>query len=555
MQFSMLPTSHDSSTFPIHEPPPEFLKLEKSIRALSTAVHEIQGQCEFRTRSSCESCETDKDRAKVFNHLATLLTMGSPLGRQTVAVTGGSSRRGFYINALEMIDQTSLLALREPAVKLNAILPSRKTLKQLAKDKRPISEITLTEHAGDIFQALRLLSHRRYSPERRSFDCFIINRCHLEINRRLEAAIGLLNPPLHDILSKWDLHTTDQIDEEWLALPYPPILIESFSIPYRRMPRRPDCLELLFNRENFGVWKTFFSSLLRVVVATLTGLRLEQSDSPTDAVLALHFLRLFLSFGPARVILNAPSLRSLLLEKLLPQHHLDFSDRHEKSPADVIFRGWSAVVAYDSAVSSLTSRYCSASAILRHALPTVHVITINIHAPSASTSKSMYSIPHIMRTKVMPALNLNKSYIALLETLISQHLSATEFPGAVHCEASMMGVAYAFGLGKSDPTLDTSTVFHNAFEAPSNTIGTTECPCQICAWLAEELLLPNGPFALPASHGKTVPWTPPRVGVSLAVLRSLELDLLELLTDTTQRWLEEKTRGAPELQFMRLVGL
>ncbi|KAJ7696010.1 hypothetical protein B0H17DRAFT_1131187 [Mycena rosella] len=437
-----------------------------------------------------------------------------------------------------MVERNVDRASRESAVKLSTILPSRKTLKQLAEDKRPLSEITLAEHAADIFQALRLLSHDMYT-ERRSFDSFILKRCHLEINRRVQNAIGLLDPPLYDILSKWDLGIADQVREEWLEIPYPPLLIENFSIPHRCMPRWPDRVELLFNRETFGVWKTFFVSLLRVVASTVTSLDLEQSDSATDAVLALHFLRLFLSFGPARVILDALSLKPILLEKSLPQHKLDFGDRHEKSPTEIIFRAWSAVVAYDSAVSSLTSRHCTTSAILRHALPTVHVITVQ--ADTAPTSKAMDSIPHIMHARVMPALNLSKSYMAVLETLISQRLSATEFPGAVHCEASMMGIAYAFTRGKSD------SAALDAFEGPSNMIGTADSPCQICVWLAEELLS-NGPFTPRASHGKTVPWTPPRIGVPLATLRNLELELFELLTDATQRWLEEKTRWPRELQ-------
>ncbi|KAJ7134515.1 hypothetical protein C8R44DRAFT_729933 [Mycena epipterygia] len=435
---------------------------------------------------------------------------------------------------------------------MNPILPSQKTLKQLAEDKRPPSEITLIEHAGDVFQALRLLSQDIYSNERRLLECFIVRRCHWEINRRLQNAIRLLNPPLHDILTKWELQSADQIREEWLVVPYPPILLENFSIPHRPMSRWPDRMELLFNRETFGVWKKFFVSLLRVVIATVTGLQPQQSNSPTDVVLALHFLRIFLSFGPARVILEAPSLRPILLEQLLPQHKLDWVDRQEKHPIDIIFCAWSAVVAYDSAVASLTSRHSTTSAILRYSLPKVHVL----HASMASLTKSMDSIPHIMRSKVIPALNLSKYYTGVVETLISQHLCVTQFLGAVHCEASMMGIAYAFSHGKyakGDVALETSNehVFNDAFEGHSNVIGVTEKPCQICCWLSEDLMLSNGYFKLQGSHGKTVPWSPPRFGIPLLVLQNLELELLELLTDSTQRWLEQKTRWPRELQNCR----
>lgn len=138
MEPSITSPSHRSvPAFPMQQPIPEFFRLERSIRALSTAIHEIEGQCEFRA-SSCESGITDK-QSKAFSHLATLLTTGSPVGRQTIAVTGGASHRGFYINLVEAVagnkrDLTQIPS-KEPAVKLNTIPPSQKTLKQLAEDK------------------------------------------------------------------------------------------------------------------------------------------------------------------------------------------------------------------------------------------------------------------------------------------------------------------------------------------------------------------------------------------------------------------------------------
>ncbi|KAJ6584810.1 hypothetical protein B0H19DRAFT_1106708 [Mycena capillaripes] len=436
------------SSFPIQELTPEFLRLERSIRALSTAIHLVQRQCQFRFSESYESPTIDKDRSKVFGHLATLLTTGSPLGRQTIAVTGGSSHRGFYINATEFsvrnewdpgVVLQEIQSQESGVLKLNPILPSQSSLQQLADDRRPLSEITLIEHAGDVFQALRLVSQDRHEADHRTLECFIIRRCYLEIRRRLQIAVELL--PLHNVLAKWELHSADEIREEWLMIPYPLILIENSSIPHRPT-RWPGCIELLFNRDTFESWKSFFISLMMVVVDTVTSLRPEQSDSATDVVLSLHFLRLFLSFGPARAILNSPSLKSRL-KNLLPQHKLEFEGQ-DKSPIDLILRRWNAVVAYDAAISSLTARHCAVSTILRQSLPKVHIIS----APVSVAPKSMDSIPHLMRTKIIPAANLNKYHIGLVESLISRHLSVTDFTGAVHCEASMMGIAYAFGHGK-----------------------------------------------------------------------------------------------------------
>lgn len=132
--------------FTIQEPTPELLRLESSIRALSTAIHEIQGQCQFCPPDPDDARSADDDRSKVFRHLATLLTTGSPLGRQRIAVTGGSSHRGFFINAAEMVvgdDRDARLELA--AVQLSAVTPTKKTLKQLAEDKFVIPFLILLE--------------------------------------------------------------------------------------------------------------------------------------------------------------------------------------------------------------------------------------------------------------------------------------------------------------------------------------------------------------------------------------------------------------------------
>ncbi|KAJ7935478.1 hypothetical protein B0H13DRAFT_1948043 [Mycena leptocephala] len=106
----------------------------------------------------------------------------------------------------------------------------------------------------------------------------------------------------------------------------------------------------------------------------------------------------------------------------------------------------------------------------------------------------------------------------------------------------MMGMAYAFGDShyvKGDLESHPDDFF-DVFEGYSNTIGIAEQSCQICYWLSEELLLSNEDFNLPGSHGRTVPWSPPRFGIPLSILSNLEAELLELLMDSTQLWLEQK---------------
>ncbi|KAJ6620803.1 hypothetical protein B0H10DRAFT_1051874 [Mycena sp. CBHHK59/15] len=337
-------------------------------------------------------------------------------------------------------------------------------------------------------------------------------------------------------------------------MPFPLTLIEHFAIPHRSMARSPERLELLFNRDTFSFWKKLFVSLLHVVITTLSGLKPEQSGSEKDvtqAHLALRFLRIFLSFGPARIILETPSLKNVLLKRIRsPQgDKWQYKNAPEQFPAKIILHAWKNVVAHDSAVSSLAAINCTVSMVLREYSPTMHVI----HAFPPSDSKTMDSIPDIMRTKVIPALRLDKynfsnsAIIDMLNALILQNLATPDFGGAVHCEATIMGIAYACSHGKyakNELPFRTGhgTAFHNAFEGHSNTIGFSDKSCQICHWLSEELLLSNGYFHLRGCHGRTLPWSPPRLGIPLSVLQNLELVLLELLTDSTERWLKEEIR-------------
>ncbi|KAJ6508966.1 hypothetical protein C8R45DRAFT_461380 [Mycena sanguinolenta] len=522
-----------SSTYELQ---PEFLRLESSIRALSTAIHLVQGQCQFPVLDSheVEVGITEKDRTRAYGHLATLLTT-SPLGRQTVAVTGGSSPRGFYINATEIVVEdkhgSQEINFNEPMVlKLNVILPSKKTLKQLAED-RPA--VTLVEHAADVFQALRLASQNLYAADQRLLESFIMKRCHREITRRLKVAVELMDPPLHDVLKSWELQCGDEVKEEWFMIPYPLILIESSCIPHRRASQWPDHFEFLFNRDTFPLWKNFFVSLLRVALSTVTALRPARRGSATDAILSLHFLRLFLSFGPARTILTVSSLQSTL-ETLLHRDH-KYSDVRDRTVVSIILQRLDDIVAYDAAITSLTARRSTVTSILRQSLPRVHIITA--HGTASTTSKSMDSISHIMRSTIVPALDLSQADRNMMEALITEHLSVTEFTGAVHCEASMMGIACAFS-NVPDVERSNTEAFFDAFETSSNTIGVVGQPCQICHWLSEGLLLPNGYFNLKGSHGRTVPWSPPRFGIPLSVLGNLEAELLELLEDLTLHWLK-----------------
>ncbi|KAK7048221.1 hypothetical protein R3P38DRAFT_2868063 [Favolaschia claudopus] len=529
--------SHAATTFYPPAISPEFLRVESSIQALSTAIHLIQRQCQSYQTNSYDVVLAEKDRARVFTHLSTLLTTGSPSGRQTVAVTGGSSHNGFFINATENVVAQEHAYHGSSRPKVVEILPSNKTLKQLAEPRRSSSRIPFPEHAGDVLQALRLASQDRQGTDHRLLECFVIRRCHREIIRRLKSALDLSNPPLHDVLAKWDLQNGDHINEEWFPIAYPKIFIESSRIPYRPIAHCPDKFELLFNRHTLDLWKNFFVSLIRVVIDALSGPRPERRANVTDIVLALHFLRLFLVFGPAREILQVRSLESRLESLLQPPA----CGPQDGTTTESILRAWTAIVAHTTAVASLTARNGTVMSILRQSLPKVHIFQTSMPATPKPT---MESIPRLMRCRILPALNLGPKRLVMAESLISRHLFAAEFDGHVHCEAGMMGITCAFSHDAPQANLNDPNqlnAFYSAFEGHSNTIGTTEPACQICYWLSEELQTPQGSFNLQASHEReVVPWTPPRFGIPLSVLNRLEVELMELLKDSTERWIEHR---------------
>jgi hypothetical protein len=158
---------------------PPVTQLEKSIRALTTAIQLLQPQS-AATETPIQARPTKYQAlSKAYNHLAILLTQGSEAdngaGRQVVAVTGNSSGSGLSVSALEEIDDLDQLpsilhmSFTQNAdsrsndgilLKVQAIQPSRKTLEDLADPSKkcaPLSRNFQRLTPGPVYRLRRFL--------------------------------------------------------------------------------------------------------------------------------------------------------------------------------------------------------------------------------------------------------------------------------------------------------------------------------------------------------------------------------------------------------------
>jgi len=100
------------------------------------------------------------------------------------------------------------------------------------------------------------------------------------------------------------------------------------------------------------------------------------------------------------------------------------------------------------------------------------------------------------------------------------------FYGAVHAEATLMGLTAHALLDERERKRDTGCIVHYAgvqqffleeMVSPAIAVGKKCCWC--CKKLSE-LIEPS--ISIPGSHGIIYSWCPPRIGVSLNVLEELE---------------------------------
>ncbi|GBE85842.1 hypothetical protein SCP_0803640 [Sparassis crispa] len=103
------------------------------------------------------------------------------------------------------------------------------------------------------------------------------------------------------------------------------------------------------------------------------------------------------------------------------------------------------------------------------------------------------------------------------------------FRGSVHCEAILMAIKAMSNSGIASSGIDMSAKMA-IFQDIDNVIGVAKKCCWCCNWLGENLPVPMQEcFILPGSHGMIFPWSPPRFGIPLATLASLERELMHKL--------------------------
>jgi hypothetical protein len=90
------------------QPDPEFVRVQRNIRAITTAIQLIQPPSAV-TQNPVPSTQSDYALSKAYNHIAILLTQG--LDREgAVAVTGKVTSSGSSVSAIENVETLSPLS-------------------------------------------------------------------------------------------------------------------------------------------------------------------------------------------------------------------------------------------------------------------------------------------------------------------------------------------------------------------------------------------------------------------------------------------------------------
>jgi hypothetical protein len=269
-----------------------------NIRALTTAIQLVQSQ-NAATETPVRALQgTHRALSKAYNYIAILLTQGSEAegraGRQVIAVTGRVKGPHLSVSAIVEVEElpplSSITLTRNPdqkqdgpsLVKVEEIKRSEKLLKDLADVSRkcvyvllkpaethaisspPDKEVPLAQHAADLFQAL--IDH---SKDRKGtaelFLRFVWLRCHRKIKYRLRTDEVMLGMPLSDILDKWEISPSDEVEEQWFLTGSPVHeSLDSFGVPFRlRGPTSDSDREYQFSRDTIPAWCKFINHVLR----------------------------------------------------------------------------------------------------------------------------------------------------------------------------------------------------------------------------------------------------------------------------------------------------
>lgn len=218
-----------------------------------------------------------------------------------------------------------------------------------------------------------------------------------------------------------------------------------------------------------------------------------------------------------------------------PDESDDLNPEPYESSGGRVLRYLKSIIAWNTAIASLTTPIYSK--IIRSELSLSLLEVPHASSDIANLDETCDAYFNSFSSKA--SFISKDQVISILKPCLPQ-----TFPGAVHAEATLMGLLMYFSSSSSRvafqmPLRDDHVVVLEKLLEPATTeniiaVGRKCCWC--CDRLRFQLLLDNKTrFKFPGSNGAIYPWSPPRVGVDVKVLQKLEDALFEELRRVIER--------------------
>ncbi|KAL6308239.1 hypothetical protein BKA93DRAFT_822447 [Sparassis latifolia] len=541
----------------------EYDRLVRRIKTLTTVLKEVKAHL----GAPQSIAGRQAGHAKTYHNIATLLTRGTEddaHGSKVIAVTGKSTSEGTVVAISEHDEDEknadisvgmlpamqNSVAKEELTVALNIdwIPASEKRLADLGSSDKTDVDITLKEHVGDTISALLQIPPRRdpsFVACVTSFTRFAVRRSCKSMLQRYETRRKIWDKDLFEVLKSWTPELSDTLDEKFIPASSVGIILQQSDIPLVRYGDRD---MYAVNIETAASWIWVLAELLSKVLCPLSSIgsmvtqcHRELSTRELNKVMDISTnIDRLLSARVFEAIFNLPSLAQLLHTerlKLQKKDNLRYQDEYEEiqvlSPEEDPFplRYIRTLVAWHSAVRFLTSR-----GVLSTGRPLWFAVIRTPHPDedmeSVENVISEEFLASVMRRVFPPESGAsdNEKESVLEKLQLAIPYSTKHFCGSVHCEAILMAVKAAANSIIVPPSGIDVHAQAAIFQDIDNVIVVNKKCCWCCDWLGKNLPVPMQEcFVLPGTHGKIVPWAPPRFGIPLEVLALLERDLMEEL--------------------------
>ncbi|GBE85570.1 hypothetical protein SCP_0800870 [Sparassis crispa] len=495
--------------------------------------------------------------AQLYHHIAILLTRGTDAdskGSGVIAVKGKSTARGTLVavseedrdeDAEDMNVAASTLGTTQNSrpgenssedLDINWIPASGKKLSDLGSSNDFDLRVTLKDHISDVIAALQEIPHRSdpsYSTCVKSFRRFVLRRTCQMMLRRFQARHIFWSEDLFDLLESWTPEAGETIDEKFVPASRVGKYIFTPDIP---LLRRGDQDMYAITIETASPW---LRTLVSYVLITLDALQsiaaaIKSKDRKENArlldELVAHSIGLntLLSAHIFDSLFAIPSLVERLHNKRANQ--AVYEELEELDPDNVAFplRYIRTLVASHTAVRFLTSR----KTFLGNRPLDFALIRVSRPDKDMALAKEVMDndfLESVMQ-RIFPAGQVatddeQESVLEVLRDTIPDKIKP--FRGSVHCEATLMAIKAAANAPVATPGI--GTIFCDI----DNVIGVGKKCCWCCDWLGRHLpVLGQDRFSLPGTHGKILPWSPPRFGIpptTLALLEQAPMEQLRLV--------------------------